>query len=155
METNNTQSKGGPKTEEGKAVSRYNAVKHGLFAKEILMEGEDEEELLQLGKKLREQYKPKTEIEFVLVDRIVSGIWRLKRLLGLEEKEVFTRIFNFGLSHDADYYFRYEVMLERSTFKALHELERIQDKRDGKVVPSPVVVDVDVNNPKELDGFVS
>jgi len=154
METNNTQSKGGPKTEEGKAISRNNAMKHGIFAKQILMDGEDEEELITLGKRLKEQYKPKSEIEFVLLDRIVAGVWRLRRALGIEKSEVFSS-FGGGLMHDADKFFRYEVMLERSIFKALHELERIQDKRDGKVVPSPVVVDVDVNNPKELDGFVS
>jgi len=146
--------KGGPQTEEGKAVSRNNAIKHGIFAKQILMSGEDEDELFQLGKKMREQYKPKTEIEFVLVDRIITGVWRLKRLLAKEETEVFSA-YGGGIMHDADKFFRYEVMLERSVFRAMHELERIQDKSEGKVVASPVVVDVDMNGPKELGGFVS
>jgi hypothetical protein len=40
--------KGGVKTDEGKAVSKYNALKHGILSKQILFEGEDENELLAL-----------------------------------------------------------------------------------------------------------
>ena len=40
---------------------------------------------------------------------------------------------------------RYEVTLERSLYKALHELQRLQAARDGQAVPLPVVVDVDVS----------
>ena len=41
---------------------------------------------------------------------------------------------------------RYEVTLERSLYKALHELQRLQAARDGQVVPLPVVVDVSVSD---------
>ena len=44
--------KGGVKTDEGKAVSKYNALKHGILSKQILFEGEDENELLELEKRL-------------------------------------------------------------------------------------------------------
>ena len=37
---NNAQ-KGGVKTTEGKAVSRYNAIRHGLLSKEVLLADED------------------------------------------------------------------------------------------------------------------
>lgn len=40
---------------------------------------------------------------------------------------------------------RYEVTLERSLYKALHELQRLQAARDGQVVPLPEAVDVDVS----------
>ena len=35
----------GPKTPEGKAVARLNAVKHGLLSQEVLLPGEDESAL--------------------------------------------------------------------------------------------------------------
>jgi hypothetical protein len=41
---------------------------------------------------------------------------------------------------------RYEVTLERSLYKALHELQRLQAARDGQAVPLPVVVDVSVSD---------
>ncbi len=41
---------------------------------------------------------------------------------------------------------RYETAIERSLFKALHELQRLQAaRRDESNVPPPVVVDVDVS----------
>ena len=39
---------------------------------------------------------------------------------------------------------RYEAHLERSLYKALHELQRLQAARQGRPVAAPVVVDVDV-----------
>lgn len=40
---------------------------------------------------------------------------------------------------------RYETSIERSFFKTLHELERRQALRQGKEVPVPLAVDIDVS----------
>lgn len=140
---------GGVKTEKGKATVRLNAMKHGLLSQEVLMEGEDEKTLLSLGKKLRNELKPATEIELLLVDRIVANYWRLKRLLKLEDGEVLDKgVFGSGgliIKNDADLFFRYEIMLERSIYKALHELQRIQAARAGKRPPAPLAIDMDVS----------
>ena len=42
---------------------------------------------------------------------------------------------------------RYEVAIERSLYRALHELERLQARRQGGAVPAPVLVDVEVSTP--------
>jgi len=149
--------KGGVKTEDGKAVSKYNALKHGILLKQILFEGEDENELLELEKRLRSELSPASELELLMVDKIASNIWRLKRALSFEKDDViFTSDFDgtVGLKSDADRFFRYETMLERSIYKALHELERMQARRNGEKVPPPIALDVDISNTKE-DGFVS
>ena len=149
--------KGGVKTEEGKNISKYNALKHGLLAKQIMYEGEDADELLELEKRLRAELAPATEIELLLVDKIASNIWRLKRALSFEKDDViFTSDFDgtVGLKADADRFFRYETMLERGIYKALHELERIQAKRNGEQVPPPIALDIDITQGKE-NGFVS
>ena len=70
----------GPKTTEGKAAVRLNAVKHGLLSRETLLPGEDEEALRELGEHLRDELQPVGELENLLVDRIVSAYWRLRRL---------------------------------------------------------------------------
>jgi hypothetical protein len=44
---------------------------------------------------------------------------------------------------------RYETTLERSLFKALHELERRQAARNGQMVPLPVAVDVNLSGPAQ------
>jgi hypothetical protein len=38
----NAQKSTGPKTPEGKAAVRLNAMKHGLLSKDVLLPGEDE-----------------------------------------------------------------------------------------------------------------
>ena len=136
--------KGGPKTDEGKEISKMNALKHGLLSKEVLIGGEDEEELLSLTKRIRSEIKPETEIERLLTDRIVANVWRLKRALGMENGEVIST--GGGLMYDSDRFFRYETMLEKSLYKALHELERAQAKRSGKDVPLPAVVDINLDS---------
>lgn len=140
----NTEPKGGPKTEEGKEISKMNALKHGLLGKAVLITGEDEEQLLSLTKKIRTEMKPATEIERILVDRIISSIWRLRRALAMENGEVIS--VTGGLMYDSDKFFRYETMLEKGMYRALHELERIQAKRNGSDVPFPVVVDVNTDS---------
>jgi len=150
--------KGGVKTDEGKNISKYNAIKHGLLSEQALMANEDGDELLELEKKLRSELKPATEIEFLLVDKIASSFWRLKRALSMEDGEVICSQLmtssSMGLMHDADKFFRYETMLERGIYKALHELERMQAKRNGVNVPPPIALDVDISGEKET-GFVS
>ena len=154
---------GGVKTEEGKMASRYNAIKHGIFCQEILLEGEDEKELVELGKQLRQELKPMNEIELILVDRIIANTWRLKRALRGEKEMTNSRMKNAFLLLEGkknlgevliddfrggDSYLkftRYEMSLERGVYKALHELQRLQAARSGEKPPLPVAIDVDVN----------
>ncbi len=70
----------GPRTSEGKAAVRLNALRHGLLSSEILLPGEDGTDLQELGKRLRAELQPVGELENVLVDRITSLLWRLRRL---------------------------------------------------------------------------
>src|SRR5215203_2951282 len=70
----------GPKTPEGKAAVRLNALKHGLLSQEILLPGEDEEALRELGEALRAELQPLGELESLFVDRIIASYWRLRRL---------------------------------------------------------------------------
>ena len=144
LEANRENAKlGGVKSEEGKAISRFNAIKHGLLSEKVLMENESMEKLEELWQKLRKDFKPQSEIELLLVDRIVTGFWRLSRLLALEEKST-RNDFGGGLGKDADLFFRYETMLERSIYKALHELQRLQAVRNGEKPPAPLAIDIDV-----------
>ena len=44
---------------------------------------------------------------------------------------------------------RYETSMERSLFRALHELQRLQAARQGKEVAVPLAVDIDVSGLKD------
>ncbi len=162
---------GGVKTDEGKAVSKYNAIKHGLLSEEVLLDGENENKLVEMGKKLRAELEPRTEIELILVDRITANVWRLKRVMQMEremmedsQKNMFgggvqklgQTLTHHNIAHNDIYgkLIRYESSIERGIYKALHELERIQAKRNGEKVPLPMAIDIDVASEKE-NGFVS
>jgi hypothetical protein len=41
---------------------------------------------------------------------------------------------------------RYEIAIERSLYKALHELQRIQAANAGEKPPAPVAIDIDISN---------
>jgi hypothetical protein len=76
----NAQKSTGPRTPEGKAAVSLNAMKHGLLSKEILLSGEDEEALRELDERLRGELQPDGVVEVLLVDRVTSLLWRLRRL---------------------------------------------------------------------------
>ncbi|MGD0328117.1 MAG: hypothetical protein ABSB00_00160 [Minisyncoccia bacterium] len=172
LEANRENAKlGGVKTDEGKAVSKYNALKHGILSKEVLLEGEDEKTLIEIGKKLRAELEPQTELELVLVDRITANVWRLRRVMQIERemieddrKDSFSKgglkTLGEAFSYDSANYdtysklIRYEASIERGIYKALHELQRLQAVRNGENVPVPVVVDMDISGEK-INGFVS
>ena len=163
LEANRENAKlGGVKTEGGKAVSKYNALKHGILSKEVLLKGEDEGTLIEIGKRLRTELEPQTELELVLVDRITANVWRLKRVMQMEremmegsQKDTFSKglqklgqtLTNYDIAHNDIYgkLIRYETNIERGIYKALHELQRIQAARMGEKPPAPVAIDVDVS----------
>ncbi len=72
----------GPKTPRGKAYSRRNALKHGLFVRHITdFEAlrEDPCEFQALINGLWDQYQPIGKAEEIEVERIALCCWRLKR----------------------------------------------------------------------------
>jgi hypothetical protein len=72
----------GPKTPKGKLFSRGNALKHGLFARDLMdfaAHKEEPAEYENLMSGLREQYQPIGMAEELEVERIAQGWWRLKR----------------------------------------------------------------------------
>jgi hypothetical protein len=74
----------GPRTPEGKAASRGNAFKHGLFARsiELVSErlGEDRSAFEALQTELIDYHQPQSPEESMLVERIAAIWWLLGRL---------------------------------------------------------------------------
>jgi hypothetical protein len=74
----------GPKTTEGKERVRLNALKHGIYSKDPVLESEDHAAYNQLGLHLAAQYRPATPEAVILVRRIQEAQWRLDRVFGQE-----------------------------------------------------------------------
>lgn len=77
---------GGPQTEEGKAVARYNAVTHGIL-RDTLTEYEQGVELGVL-EDLRTEFHPKGALENLLLERIATHYVKLHRIAKAEREFV-------------------------------------------------------------------
>jgi len=68
------------------------------------------------------------------------------RIDGESDDLLLGRAFDHGLETDAiNKLARYETMLERNFYRALHELQRLQAARNGQSVAVPQAVDVNVS----------
>ncbi len=75
-------------TVEGKATVSRNAVKHGIFTKDLILKPEvceeSEAEYQALLHGLVESLTPQGEIEILLVEKIAIDYWRLRRVIRFE-----------------------------------------------------------------------
>jgi hypothetical protein len=80
----NSQQSTGPRTTAGQAASRFNALKHGIFATTQIMFDESAEDLAELAAEYHELHNPADADRRFLVDTLVSNEWRIRRLRRVE-----------------------------------------------------------------------
>ena len=74
----------GPRSVEGKSVSRFNALKHGVDAASVTLPGEAPDAYRALADAYDETYKPPTVMHRFLVDSMIRADWQKQRLQRLE-----------------------------------------------------------------------
>ena len=159
--------KGGPKTARGKAIVRLNALKHGLFAGDLLLPGDpdDYEDLLAIWEGLMAELKPQGTLEEMIVLGIISSFWRRQMAIRLEKdyvSEQFVQCQIEGDKGDALTWsrfverelgrkpgwmnlVRYHTTFDNKFYKAIHEFERQHMAGQGTVLPAPLAIDVAVS----------
>ncbi|CAG1023465.1 hypothetical protein DOJK_02378 [Patescibacteria group bacterium] len=149
------------KSPSGSMKPLENAGKEYIFSNEILIDEERQSDLDEIRNRLAKELKPSDEVELLIVDHIVSSVWRLKRCLKIERQ-----VMEYDRSCVQEYdqgFFRtrkrtgkelaelkalkiienknrivelskYETMLEMQLYKALRELSRYrrQELREEK-----------------------
>src|ERR1700756_3569238 len=70
----------GPKTPEGKAAVRLNALRHGLRAHTVVLPGENPEQFQQLCDDLEAEWQPQTQTELLYVEQMAVSQWKLRRM---------------------------------------------------------------------------
>ena len=69
----NAQLSTGPRSTSGKALTRFNALKHGLDAKALILPSENQETFEQLSAEYHERFDPRSPEERALVDRAIGA----------------------------------------------------------------------------------
>ena len=138
----------GPRTEEGKAIVCQNAIKHGILCQEVLIDENEELSFNAFSLRLFVQLNPVGDFEHFMVDRIVSSAWRLRRIIHIEtafyrselnqtlpygifDERSIKNVFSATAKDQMAVLSRYEIALEKSLYKALAELMRLQAIRQG------------------------
>lgn len=143
----------GPRTRRGKLKSRYNALKHGIFANVVLRTGpfrEKQEDYENLLGSFRESFQPDGGPEELLVEKLAQLAWRMARAVKADAAMVTDINLNLDWRvklpipeiEEMDRLLRYETRLEGAFDRTLQQLERLQRMRRGEAVPPTVKVDV-------------
>jgi hypothetical protein len=134
----------GPRTSQGKDRSKYNAVKHGIFSKVIVLKAEPRIAFDALLNGLFHDLQPEGELEEILVEKLAILIWRYRHLIVAEAENSQAVDFLAGDEKllNREHLLRYEASIERSFDRTLSQLERVQRMRLGQPILPPIKLDV-------------
>jgi hypothetical protein len=110
----------GPVSPEGKKTSSRNATTHGLLSETVLLPGEDTEAYIRMADGILADLKPVGQFEKILVHRIISLCWRLKRSPLLEA--AILRMPNYSAQEERS---------KERLLKAIHRLGLEEDRREA------------------------
>ncbi|MEE8433542.1 MAG: hypothetical protein V3S64_02025 [bacterium] len=136
----------GPKTEEGKAKSSMNALKHGLTSQRVWLNEEEKKDFHQFRFGLMDEMEPIGSLETQFVCRIAAQMWRLARVPGIEAELLVKMSYDMvedaytslgeAFHKDIGTYdgslgrlARYEAILDRGLIRLMNEYRKIQADR--------------------------
>ncbi len=149
----NAEKSTGPRSQEGKAVSRFNSLQHGLAAESMVLPYENAADYTTLRNELLESNNPANLHERMLVDKLAQSCWRMMRATAAEtgildngvrglqsqmelaslppgrEDEAVAVYLTSEANVNLDRFLRYHAAAERSYYRALEALRRAQNDR--------------------------
>jgi hypothetical protein len=159
----------GPRSAEGKAASRMNALKSGVYAEAEIVAGEDPAALETMTAEYIQRFHPTTPEQRHYVDTLIRDDWRLRRLARAE-----SQLWEYTMRHTP--FFDKETPLghvvtvadetfarlqrrindvQRSYRDALRELQRLQsleEQPENCPEPAPQLQEEKTTSPR--NGFV-
>jgi len=158
----------GPRSAEGKAASRFNALKSGIDAEAEVIPGEDPANLEALAAEYRERWPTDTPERRMLVDTLVNCEWMLRRIRRGEasfwkykEERTFLdtpnregRVIDFG-DMVYDRLQRRINSIQRNYLRALKELQNLEKAEAAAAQPPEAPVETESNQQPIIGiGFV-
>jgi hypothetical protein len=129
----NSQKSTGPKARPGKDKTRFNGLKHGLRAEQVVLPGESDAEFEAERQAWFADWKPQSHTRAVLVERAAVASWRLRRSVRVES----ARTCNIALDAGRKFDRRDAQMIER----AMQEMERNPNKALDLLSSDPAGID--------------
>jgi len=132
----NAQQSTGPRTDAGKAISRENALRHGLTAQQVFLPGEDSALFDRLRQELYDEHQPVCLKEEIHIHALAAALWRLQRVPAFEAAVVYwSAAYMEGTRHDRrfqrDFKDRYTLPALDENNRALHERRVLGRAIDG------------------------
>jgi hypothetical protein len=150
----NAQHSTGPRSPEGKAAIRFNALKTGIDAQSQVIPGEDPAALALLAAEYYDRYHPATPEVRALVDALVTAEWLQRRFRTLEaqlwEEEIqdlYQPIKELEVAQaynrDSDVFARLQRRIDAAertyhrTLAALQKIEPLAPQPSSPTLPAP------------------
>jgi len=119
----------GPRTIAGKVASARNATTHGLTARELVIRPDERQIYEDLIAAHRADLKPEGALQETVFAQLIAAAWNLRRVRILQ-CELFDGsldpLADPGLDARCDRLARYEQRFERTLYRAIAELRRLQ-----------------------------
>jgi hypothetical protein len=137
----NSQKSTGPRTSEGNAAVRLNALRHGLCARTAVLPTENAEEFHQLCADLETEWQPQGRTEQYLLEQMAVSQWKAARAARMEHNLYDKGNLSEARTRLLDHVLRQQTRWERAYFKALRDLQSLQKPRPPQIEPAPPPVE--------------
>lgn len=137
----------GPRTEEGKAASSRNALKHGLTATEVVVAPGQEAEFAAYRDDLRQDLGPQGAAEMEIFNRAIHAGWNLHRIREMESammrEGILDPLLDESETKTLDRMLRYYSLYDRIYNRSIRELRILQTNRALRhLVPPEVAAEI-------------
>ena len=128
----NAQHSTGPKTPEGKAAIRFNALTYGLRIRSTILEDENAADYSQLWNELEADWLPQTRTERCYLETLVTSQWLLKRVAESERRIYDGMALGEKQLVMLAYVAKQRAQLERSFRTAIADMKQSQKERQAR-----------------------
>src|ERR1700704_4345749 len=103
----------GPSTPQGKEAVRFNALRHGLTSKQVVLPNEDPAAFEALRAALVEEHHPANSTESAMAEQVAESYWRFQRAQRAHDDHLASHPNDFT-SDEITRILRYSTTLERA-----------------------------------------
>src|ERR1017187_1546276 len=128
----NAQHSTGPKTPEGKAAIRFNALTYGLRTRATILPDENAADYSRLWDDLEADWQPQDRTERCYLETMVTSQWLLARVAASEQKVYLFIEFGEKQLVMLGYAAKQRAQLERSFRTAIQDMRQSQKERQAR-----------------------